>query len=114
MNKIKNDSEYEDAFKERASLRMKLKTLDRQILDYENEKHRPIFTDILDVRNFICCDGEMGAIFEFEGVLYEVGDYEELIREYGWESVVDGFNSASIQELEDSYGVIKKVYEINT
>lgn len=111
MGKIKNDSEYEDAFKERASLRVRLKTLDKLILDYENEKHRPTFTDIRDVRNFICCDAEEGALFEFEGVLYEVGDYDELVREYGWESVVDGFNSASIEDLEDSYSVIKKVYD---
>ncbi len=105
------EEEYNEAVKVLDAIERERVRLKEEILKYENENKCPVFTKMMDVRNFICCEAEIGARFTFEDELYEVGDYEELIREYGWESVTDGFNSASIDELEDSYGVIRKLGE---
>jgi len=102
-----NETQYNAAVKKRKTLTVQLETLNDNILEYENKNLVPDYYIIEDVREFIT-EGNEDAPFAFEGVLYVVGDYEELIREYGWESVTDGFNNATIEELDDSYGVIRK------
>ena len=107
-----DEKKYEAAKVEVKKLEKKVKKLNEEILKYENENKRPVFTTIKAITDFIMYEpADKGALFEYEGNTYEVGDYEELIYEYGAESVTDGMCSSgiTIEDLMDSYGIIDLV-----
>jgi hypothetical protein len=107
-----NNKEYEIAKREVRSLEKKLTKLKDKILKHENEFERPVFETVREITNFIMyMPADKGALFEYGGDTYEVGDYEELIDEYGSESVTDGMSSSSItiEDLKGSYGIIELV-----
>ena len=104
-----NEKLYNQANSELDKLEKKIIKLKKEILEYENENKRPVFTTINEITSFIMHEpAGKGALFEYDGNTYEVGNFDELVDEYGYESVVDGMNSknTTITDLVDSYSII--------
>ena len=106
---MKTEKDYKDALKKRGQLYKEMEKLDKAILKYENESKKFNFMLIQDVRSFIMYDSSEGSIFTFEGVTYKTENYQYMEREYGYESMQDCVYGASIEELENDYGLIEKV-----
>ena len=107
-----NEKQYNQANSELDKLEKKITKLKKEILEYENENKRPVFTTIKEIISFIMYEpAEKGALFEYDGNTYEVGDFDELVDEYGSESVSDGLNgkNTTITDLVDRYSIISLV-----
>ena len=94
------EEEYNNAVKRSKELSNELYMLDSSIFKYENEHKRPIFTEIGEIKSFIRDGASEGSLFTYQGKTYQVGDYEELLKEYGWESVSDCMYSATMDDLD--------------
>jgi hypothetical protein len=107
---IKNDEQLEEAKKDIAKMEKLIEKLSKDILKYENENKKPVFNSIKKVKSFIMYESQKGSLFEFEGQTWEVGDFEEVVDEYGYDSVVDALNDEDdILEIEDRFAIIKLV-----
>lgn len=98
---MKTEQDYKDAITKRENLLKEIKSIDKNILIYKNQYKRPEFFDIKDVRAFIMWDSVEGSLFTYEDKTYEVGDYEDMENEYGYESVQDNVYIATMEDLVD-------------
>lgn len=103
------EEEYQSTKELVANLKKKIIELNSQILTYENENMSEFFS-LRDVKLFIR-EAQQGALFEFEGYIYEVGDYQYSIEEYGLESTSDFIYSADLKDLL-AEGMITKINKL--
>ena len=70
-------------------------------MQYRNSAMRPSFESVSEIVEFIEEGAPEGAIFEYKGSVYEVKDYQSLIREYGQENINQAMWSATYGDLID-------------
>lgn len=93
--------QYNEARDRVNKLTYEIDILRGQILQYENEHERPVFETLKQVKDFIEYEAEEGSLFEYEGAIYKVGDYQELIEEYGYELMSESIWSSKLGDLID-------------
>ena len=109
------EKNYKEAQSELKKIKKRAEKLKKQILEYENKNARPVFKTIKEIIDFIVYyPAEVGAIFDYEGNTYKVGDYESMEREYGSESmsyIHEG--NKTLDDLLGSWGLIELYNELN-
>jgi len=105
------EKKYNEAKAKLDKIKKRAKKLREQILEYENSSAKPVFKTVKEIIDFIVYyPAEVGALFEYEGKTYKVGDYEEMEREYGSESmsyIREG--DKTIDDLTGSWGLVELV-----
>lgn len=105
------EKKYNEAKAELKKIEKRAKELREQILEYENTNAVPVFKTVKEIIQFIVYyPAEVGALFEYDGNIYKVGNYESMVREYGSESmsyIHDG--DKTIDDLTGSWGLVELV-----
>ena len=83
--------------KRKAELKKELKEVTEQITKAQNEDKPTIYL-FKELKSFCQCYND-GAQCIYEGVTYQLRGMQELIEEYGFESVDQGFESAKLEDL---------------